>query len=171
MSSSVISNRISTVFSPEVLAAAIASLASIMSGLGEDLISLGEMDRRTLPHLTDTNEAFVFKAQAYMASDPEFLQSWIDVGEFQKDVDVVLNLRPLRRTLRQLLEMMDDTSDLAGGEALMVALLFYAAVKAAAKAGVPKAVTIAEDMGKLFVAQGRSRKSAKPAKDPSDKKD
>lgn len=158
MSSSVVTNRISEIFAPEALQTAAADIQSLQAGLGEQLISLGTTDRRTLPHLTDANEAFVLKVQAYMRSNPELVPPYLDTGEFQKDVDVVMNLRPLRRALQQFLEMMDDTSDLAGSEALMVALMFYAAVKIAAKAGVPNAVTIVEDLAQLFAAQSRPRK-------------
>ena len=171
MSSSVLANRISEILKPEVLQAAAANFESTRAGLGPQLISLGTLDRRSLPHLTDTNEAFLFKALAYARSNPEFLPSYVDIEEFQKDVDVVMNLRPLRRSIRQFLEMMDDTSDLAGSEALMVALVFYAAVKAAAKAGVANAVTIAADMGTQFAAQSRPRKSPPPAAATTDAKE
>jgi hypothetical protein len=171
MASSIISNRISEILAPEVLQTAAADIESLQSGLGKQLVSLGTTDRRSLPHLSDTNEAFLLKALAYARSNPEFLPSYIDVDEFQKDVDVVMNLRPLRRSLRQFLQMMDDTSDLAGSEALMVALLFYAAVKAAAKAGVANAVTIAADMGTQFAAQSRPRKTTPPPAASPDAKD
>ena len=171
MSSSIINNRYSETFAPEALQAGAAGFESIREALGKQLISLGTTDRRLLPHLSDANETFLFKGLAYARSNPEFLPSYIDIDEFQKDVDVVMNLRPLRRSLRQFLEMMDDTSDLAGSEALMVVLLFYASVKAAAKAGVPNAATIAADMGTQFAAQSRPRKSPPPAAASADTKE
>ena len=170
MSSSVVANRISKIFSPEMIQASATIIAQLLAGIGAECISLGTTDRRTLPHLTDANETFLLKVKAYIASNPEFLPTYLEEDEFEKDVGVVMDLRPLRRSLRQLLELLDDTSDLAGSEALMVALMYYAAVKVAAKAGVPGAATIYEDLSKQFAGQGR-RKTTVPGGDPSDSKD
>ena len=171
MSSSVIANRISKTFDPEMLQTALTIIAQLLAGIGAECISLGSTDRRTLTHLNDSNETFLFKVEAYMGSNPEFIPTYLEKDEFAKDVRVVMDLRPLRRSLRQLLEMMDDTSDLAGSEALMAALLYYAAVKAAAKAGVPSAVTIYEDLRTQFAAQSRPRKPVAQAGEPAAAKD
>jgi len=163
MSSSIISNRLSTIFSPEVLQAASAAVQQIQTSVVPQLISLGTENRRTMPRMGDKNEAFVVKVLAYAISNPEFLPAFVDVGEFQKDVDVIEALRPLRRALGLIVDLLDDTLALAGSEALMAALPYYKAVKAAAKLGHPGAQTIADDLAARFAAQGRTARSAAKA--------
>jgi hypothetical protein len=60
--------------------------------------------------------------------------------------------------LSQLSEKLDDTTMEAGSEAFSAALVFYNAVKAAAKAGVPGMKVVADDLQARFPR----RTAAKP---------
>jgi hypothetical protein len=155
MSSSIVSNRISTVISPEVLQAATASLQAALDGLKPQLITLGTSDPRTMPRLGARNEVFVIKTLDYALTNPEFMPTFVDVGEFKKDVDLMQALRPLLRLAAQLTDLLKDTIGLAGSEALQAALPYYSTTKTAAKMGQHLAITIANDLGAQFQAQGR----------------
>src|SRR3954467_3205438 len=83
MSSSIVSNRISTVIAPELLQSATASLQAAVDALKPQLITLGTIDQRTMPRLGDKNEVFVTKALAYALSNPEFMPAFVDIAEFK----------------------------------------------------------------------------------------
>ncbi len=75
--------------------------------------------------------------------------------EFDKDVTVVNSLNNVLRPLQQLTEKLDDTTLQAGSEAYAAALVFYTAIKSAAKAGVPGTKNIYDDLQVRF--PGRSK--------------
>jgi len=155
MSSSIVSNRISTVIAPEVLQSATASLQAAVDALKPQLITLGTLDQRKMPRLGDKNEVFVFKTLSYALSNPEFMPTFVDIGEFKKDADLIQALRPLLRLTQQFADLLKDTIGLAGSEALQAALPYYATTKTAAKMGQPHAITIADDLSTQFHAQSR----------------
>lgn len=167
MSASIISNRISKVIAPEKLAAAAAAVQTLWDCLGDDLVSLGTEDRRSMPRMGDKNEVFAAKTLEYAIAHPEFLPPYVDVAEFQKDVDLVEALRPLLRSLTPFTDVLKDTVDLAGSEAVMASLPYYTTVKGAAKHGVLKAVAIADDLSRRFAGQGRSKKPVVTGEPPA----
>ena len=57
--------------------------------------------------------------------------------------------------MRQLVEKLDDTTLLAGSDALSSALVFYTALKGAAKAGEPGMKTVYADLQSRY--PGRSK--------------
>jgi hypothetical protein len=169
MSVSIVSNRISTVVPPEVLQAAIAQQQAAVDTLRPYLVALGTMDRRKMPRLGDKNEVFVLKTLAYATSNPEFMPTFVDVGEFKKDVDVMQALRPVVRLAVQFVDLLNDTIGLAGSEALQASLPYYSTTKTAAKMGQPIAMTIAADLGAQFQSQGRSQGSGTTGEPPEEK--
>lgn len=164
MSTSVVSNRISTVISAEVFQAAVASLEAIMQTLGPLLITLGNEDRRGMPHMGDVNTAWVIKVLGYARSHPQFMPPYSDTDELQKDVDLVVLLRPFLAEVLRLAALLQDTIDLAGSEAIMGALPYYTTVKGGAKLGQPHAAPIAADLGTRFEGQRRQGKKEPPEK-------
>ena len=62
----------------------------------------------------------------------------------------VNNLRVLEISLRQLVDGVDDTVMIAGGEAYKQALVFYQAVKQAAKQDIPGAKAIYNELQTRF---------------------
>jgi len=162
MSATAISNRISFAPPPEAIQASQSALEVLIAQLVPHLRSLGTEDRRTMPRMGEKTESFVFKAYAYSNTNPEFLPAFIDRVEFQRDVDAITVLRPLRRALGQIVDMLDDSLAMAGSEAYMAALPYYLNAKAGAKLKQPGAATISDDLSTRFVGQGRPGKVAPP---------
>ena len=58
--------------------------------------------------------------------------------------------------LQQLVEKLDDTTLQAGSEAYTAALVFYTAVKGAARAGEPGMKTVYDDLQARFPGRGKN---------------
>ncbi|MBK8805510.1 MAG: hypothetical protein IPO21_02210 [Bacteroidales bacterium] len=150
-------NKISVTINAETTKVILDAIKTIEDNL-PFLINLSVEDRKNLPKMGDKTVAFVTKALEYSKQNKDVVPSFLDVAEFEKDVDVVTNLSRVLVPLHQLAEKIDDTTMLGGSEAYTAALVFYSAVKGAAKAGVPGMKTIYNELQARF--PGRSKGSA-----------
>lgn len=125
-------------------------LAPYMQGLTAD-------ERRDLFKMGDKTVATVQKTKSYTETNPEFIPAYMNVGEFNNDVNVVNQLKPIEDLAKQLVVDISDTSMLAGSEALQQALLYYGQVREADSKGVPSSRAIYEDLQPRF-----SRRKSKP---------
>ena len=146
-------NRISIIISEEALANINKAIATINENL-PDLINLSAVDRHKLPKMGDKTLAFVNKAFEYANQNPKVVPSFLDLSEFGKDTTAVTNLKKVLIPLEQLSEKLSDTNLLAGSEAYRTALVFYNAVKGAAKAGEPGMKNIYDDLQSRFPGRG-----------------
>jgi len=152
-------NRVSITISNEAITAINAAIATIEQNL-PTLINLTAEDRKSLPKMGDKTLAFVNKTLEYGKQNPQVVPSFLDIGEFEKDVQAVINLNKVLIPLQQLVEKLDDTTILAGSEAYSAALVFYNAVKGAAKAGVPGMKTVYDDLQARFPGRGKAPAAA-----------
>ncbi len=159
-------NRISIVLSDQD-AESIRSLVQQMDSTMPFLKSLSPTERQTLPKSADGTVSFLDKSLDHSRHNPQFVPSFLDVYEFDKDVNLSDTLLSLARPLRSLLEKMEDTAMLARSEAYLAALLFYRSVKTAAKMGVPGAQAIYDDLKARFPGKPRKRanKTSEETKD------
>ena len=130
------------------------------------LIALAPEDRSGLPKMGDKTVAFVRKAAAYLPThsaraDRALRPTYLDMDEMNRDLGAVDILVSLQRPLAQIAANLDDSIMAAGAEAYVAALAYYQAVKGAARARVPGAQPIADDLGQRF--PGRSAASKPPA--------
>lgn len=123
------------------------------------LKNLTPMDRHTLPKSADKTVSFLGKSLDHSQHNPQFVPSFLDVYEFDKDFNLSETLLSVARPMRALLEKIEDTAMLASSEAYLAALLFYQSVKAAAKMNIPGAQAIYDDLKGRF--PGKPRKRAK----------
>mgnify|MGYP006336927091 CR=1 FL=1 len=130
------------------------ALAPFMQGLTAD-------ERRDLFKMGDKTVATVQKTQSYVETNPEFIPNYMDVREFNSDVTVVNQLKPIEDLVQQLGVDVSDTRMLAGSEALQQALFYYGQVREADSKGVPSSRAIYEDLQPRF-----SRKRARPSENP-----
>jgi len=152
-------NKVSITISDESSANILGAVEIIQQNLPV-LINLTEEERQTLAKMGDKSVAFVSKNLEYAKQNPHVVPSFLDMPEFEKDVNAVADLSKILKPLRQLVEKLDDTTMQSGSEAYTAALIFYNAVKGAAKAGVPGMKTIYEDLKARF--PGRGKKDSKP---------
>lgn len=114
------------------------------------LIALTPEERKKLPKMGDKTIPFVEKVTEYAKSNPEFVPSYMNVQNLEIDFQAVSDLTLMIRPTDQLASSLNDTTLLAGSEAYSSALVYYNAVKQAARNNVPNAKTIFDDLKKRF---------------------
>lgn len=147
-------NRVSFSITPEVEQGILDAIAQIESDLPM-LINLSADDRHDLPKMGDKTLAFVTKSLEYAKQNPGVVPPFLNIPEFEKDVNAATSMSKILRPLKQLLERIDDTTMLAGSEAYSAALIFYGAVKGAAKADVGGMKTVYDDLQSRFPGKSK----------------
>lgn len=125
------------------------------------LKNLTPMERHALPKSADKTVSFLGKSLDHSQHNPQFVPSFLDVYEFDKDVNLSETLLSIARPMRALLEKIEDTAMLASSEAYVAALLFYQSVKTAAKMGIPGAQAIYDDLKGRFPSKTHKRATSK----------
>ena len=152
-------SRISVVVPQPVLDDCMKYAQSIAEALKPYLTeSLTAQERKELPKAGDKTEGFMQKIDDYIVSTPEFIPSFMDVQEFGKDYGVTADLKPLEGVISQIFSNISDTRLLAGSEAYVAALFYYANVRDAAKRGISNAKPVYEDLAKRYPGRGSKKK-------------
>ena len=154
-------NQINVEIPNAVITSVLQKLKACKSELAPYLQGLTAEERRDLFKMGDKTVATVQKTQSYVETNPEFIPAYMDVREFNSDVTVVNQLKPIEDLVQQLGVDVSDTRMLAGSEALQQALFYYGQVREADSKGVPSSRAIYEDLQPRF-----SRKRARPSENP-----
>lgn len=155
-------HRISFTMSDDDRKAVNDAIQVLRDKLLPQLISLSTGDRRSLHKMGDAAMPFVTKATNYAANDPK-CPTFLDVAEMQHDLDVVEILNGFARTLNVINSNLDDSIMAAGSEVYASALVYYQAVKAAARARVSGAQAIADDLAASIPVHSGPRKATPTA--------
>ncbi len=121
------------------------------------LVGMTTDERKELPKMGDKSVVFVSKSAEYANQNPSLVPQYIDLEELSKDIAAIEILRQIQTPLEQLIARIDDTAMIAGSEAYKATLAFYNAVKGAAKAGVPNAQLIYDDLCQRFPGRGKKK--------------
>jgi len=156
-------NKVSVTISEEASINIQKAITALLQNL-PDLINLTNEERQVNPKMGDKTVAFVSKNLEYSKQNPRVVPGFLDILEFEKDVVAVTELKKVLMPLQQLVEKLDDTTMQAGSEAYTAALIFYNAVKGAAKAGEPGMKAIYEDLKSRF--PGYSKNNSDPTTEP-----
>lgn len=140
------------------------ALTVLRSKLVPHLITLSVDEKVGLAKMGDKTLAFVTKALEQAIRNQHLVPSYVNVPELQIDYDAVVLLRPMLLALEEICKLMDDTITQSGSEAYVTSLAFYNAVGAAAKANVPGAQTIYDELSVRFDYHKRKKN---PPKDES----
>jgi len=143
-------NRVSIEIASNDNMAATESVAKLKTALTPYLISLTPDERQELPKMKDKTIGFVTKVIGYISTNPEFAPPYLNTSEMTKDLAAVNALNNFLKPLQQIIAGLDDTVMEAGSEAYVAALSYYNSVKQAAKANIPNAKTIYEDLKERF---------------------
>ena len=120
------------------------------------LVNLTPEASKELPKMGDKSYAFVTKALEYLKVPGTPMPPYTNVAELEVDLKGVDTIRQILQAAMPTIDMLQDTMLLSGSEAYVAALAYYNYIKGAAKAGVPGAQTIYDDLSARF--QGRSSK-------------
>jgi len=154
-------NKVSVTISEEATTNINEAIKVIIQNLPE-MINLTQEERQVNLKMGDKTVAFVSKNLEYAKQNLRVIPAFLDMGEFEKDVIAVTELRKVLIPLQQMVEKLDDTTMQAGSEAYAASLIFYNAVKGAAKAGEPGMKTIYDDLKARF--PGHTKKGPSDAK-------
>ena len=124
-----------------------AAIQVLRDKLQPHVIALAPADRSALPKMGDSTVAFVRRAADYARADSALRPIYLDMGGMDRDLGAVDFLNSLQRPLAQIVANLDDSVTAAGTEAYLAALAYYVAVKGAARALIPGAQPIADDLG------------------------
>ena len=156
-----IPNQISAVFSPDTLQTVHGALQTLTDTLNPLLVNLGPEEKQALPKMGPRTSDFVARTMSYMRAMPQYLPGFVDIDEFQKDLDAVATLGELQHQLGTTHDMVNATRMLAGSEAYVAALSIYEALKTAARRGSPEAQAAAADLAERLGPRGRSKPAPK----------
>jgi hypothetical protein len=121
----------------------------------EERVGLAKMGAKTLD--------FVTKTLAYAQTNPQWVPTFVDVAEFERDLAGFHTLRELFQPISQIADMVEDSMMLSGAEALGASLATYQSVKLAAKQHQPGAEVIATDLAVRFPKRSMRRSEPPPA--------
>ena len=129
---------------------AIVAKLNELKALFPFLINLTPEERQALPKMGDSKQPFVTKALQYAQIFPLIAPPFISLPELGKDRGLALTLLQVLQLLRPFVESIDDTQLAAGSEAYVASLSIYNSSGQAAKASVPGATAIYEDLKGYF---------------------
>ena len=120
------------------------------------LVELAHGESREFPSMGEKSYGFVLKALEFAKQYPEYA-TFIDVPEFEKDVNTVSLLREIHIPLSQLNKKVHDTIMLAGSEAYIAGLTYYGSSKEGQKRKHPNSVLIVDELGKRFPKRPKTK--------------
>jgi len=151
-------NRISLNLPDELVAQVKQHFTDANDLVSSSLINLSPEESKALPKLGDKSYSFVTKALEYMNVQGTPMPPYVNGEELAIDLKAYDTLRQILQTVVPLVDRLNDSMAISGSEAYVAALSFYNYIKGAAKAGVPGAQTIYDDLSARF--QGRPAKKA-----------
>src|SRR5690606_9168466 len=105
--------------------AALEALESNLAGM----VSLSPQQRRTVPRLGDTSEAFCRQALSLLGQNPQVVNPGLGLPEAEADLATLDALRPRLQRLERLWARASDTEVALGSDIMSTALQGYALLK------------------------------------------
>ena len=151
--SNINSNRLDVSLNPQEVTQINAAITNI-EVLMPFLTGLTIEERVAIPKINVANKAFTEDAINIAVQNPSLFPGYINPAEMQKDLLLFNQLDVLATSMRRVLEKIEDTLMLAGSESYISALAVYRSISAAAKAGVPGADSLYDQLRARFAEQG-----------------
>ena len=114
------------------------------------LVKLSDADRKSLQLLDDGRKPFTEKARELATRIAVINPGDALLTACEHDLNLYSGLSVIENELKQLLEMVHDTKQLAGAEAYEVSRFVYMKAKTALKMEEPGMKTIVDELSKLF---------------------
>jgi len=149
-------NLVSIKISDETLTEIRDLLTQLDTKLGSVVIALSAEQKKTLPKASTRLLPFVNKVVQQMETKPEIIPSFVSSDELKIDVEAVNTLTEIINRLNQIIEPLNDTIILCGSEAYKASLKIYGHVKEQAKANVPGAQAILDDLKVFFTKTSKT---------------
>jgi hypothetical protein len=149
-------NLIDLDFSAESLATIDAAIAALETELAP-LMGLDPAQRRGLTKMGDKSEAFCRQAVMAFSEHAQVLPRNFDLAAYQGDLAALDALRPRRRRLERLQELMEHTEMALGSDLMTASLEGYAVLKVSGRS------TGLDGLRQALSARFRGQRGAAPA--------
>ncbi|MCP4215324.1 MAG: hypothetical protein GY765_11750 [bacterium] len=155
-------NTVNQIISPEEEAQILQSIDAARTLL----TCLTELSNAELKHLPRGNKSsldFIVKVSGHAQNRPEFLPSYIDLTDFMDSVALNNSLQVIFSAVKELHGALMETETVLISQAYQVARLYYKSIKDAAKASIPGAKKIRDDLKSHFKLTGSKNGNETPA--------
>lgn len=151
------SNLIDVNLKPEVKDSVLQAILSAKTAM-PFLIKLADDERKSLQTIDDGRKPFVDKSLDLAKRNAQLDPGAGMIDQASNDIDLYSFLSTVENELRQLLEMVRDSKQLAGSEAYEVARFVYMKAKMNVKMSMPGSQSVVDELSKLFKQNGSSPK-------------
>lgn len=124
-------------------------------------VGLSARDRLTNRALGSRSTQFVAQSVESMKQNPSLVPAFVDAGEAETYYSMYNSLLGIRDSVDQLQRLVTDAMHMAGTLANKQSLDFYNSVKRGARANVPGAQAVFENLKTRFKGNGHPRPKAK----------
>jgi hypothetical protein len=152
-------NKINVILTPEIKESVLQAIKDAKAGM-PFLIKLSKDDRKSLQKMDDGRKPFVLKGIEFANSNTDLDPGSGLLEGAPNDVELYSFLASLENEVRQLLEMVVDTKQLAGSEAYEVGRFIYLKAKMNVQLGIPGSQAIVDELSKLFKQNAAKKKAA-----------
>lgn len=139
----------------DVLTQVNAKLNEIITLTKPYMVTLTPDERHNMLKKGDKSNSFVTKTFEYSKTNPEFIPAFMNVADFEIDLNDSNNLVGPVSLATQICNALDDTMMVAGSEAYYAALYYYSNVQQSANVNIPGAKAILEELKKRFMVKSR----------------
>lgn len=143
-------------------AAITAAINTLVTKLQPHLLTLTDDERKGGLKMGARDVSFIQKAEDYGNQYSTQIPAFISLSNLKQDVDAVKKLSEFLRPLATLMRSLEDTTMVAGSEAMEASLLVYAAIKTCAANNIDGAPQAANDMQERFPGKPRRQNPPKP---------
>jgi len=142
--------RYDQVFPEDEQAATAADLTSIENRLMPRLSHVEAVDKKRMTRLGTGSFGWVNLCFGYGSRNPQFKQGFLDMAAWERDLDAIAYLTPLKQRVDKLAAALQDTLILLGFQAYEAARMFHAALKSAVASRQPGAAAIYADLARHY---------------------
>jgi hypothetical protein len=120
-------------------------------------VGLSSRDRLTYPALGSKGTQFVQRSLESMRQNPSLVPAFVDVKSIESSYTMYNNLLGIVESVQQLERLVSDTMHVAGSSSRSQAFEFYNSVQRGAKANVPGAQIVFENLKTRFTKSARAK--------------
>jgi uncharacterized protein (DUF2336 family) len=156
-------NRIDATLTDESKNQILESITGLR-GLMPFLIKVGDSDKLSIQQMDDGRRPFTEKAHDFATRSAAINPGDAILVNAEHDLKLYSSLSVIENELKQLLEMISDTKQLAGAEAYEVSRFIYMKAKMALKMKEPGMQAIVDELGKLYKQASNTQSTVTAAK-------
>lgn len=134
-----------------------AAIETLVTKLQPYLLTLTDHERKGGIKMGARDIGFIQKASSYGTQYQTQLPAFISLSNLKQDVEAVTKLQEYIQPLATLMRSLEDSTMVAGSEAMEASLLVYAAIKACAANNINGAPEAANDMKERFPGKPRKQ--------------